>query len=268
MKICEMCSKSHDGSYGSGRFCSSFCARKFSTKEDREEINNKLREAANHYFSLHPAVKKQTISKTCPICKNDFFTWKSVNRIYCSKKCYLLDAKCEFRRHSKGGYRKNSGRGKCGYYKGIWCQSTYELAYVIYNIDHNIKFERNTEKFKYINHESKEKEYIPDFIVNDGFVEVKGYHTEDVDLKAKSVNKPIVILYKKNLKYAFDYIALKYKKYGINIRQLYDEHKPLFKYHCCNCNKCFSSDVKRKTKLVYCSRKCAGVYRATEKHKV
>ena len=39
---CEKCGKKHDGSYGSGRFCSAQCARGFSTKEKREEINKKV----------------------------------------------------------------------------------------------------------------------------------------------------------------------------------------------------------------------------------
>ena len=36
-KICENCGKTHDGSYGSGRFCSSFCARSFSTKNKKND---------------------------------------------------------------------------------------------------------------------------------------------------------------------------------------------------------------------------------------
>jgi hypothetical protein len=39
---CENCKKSHDGSYGSGRFCNSKCARGFSTKGRRKEISNKV----------------------------------------------------------------------------------------------------------------------------------------------------------------------------------------------------------------------------------
>lgn len=39
---CELCSKEHDGKYGSGRFCTSSCARSFATKTKRQEINNKL----------------------------------------------------------------------------------------------------------------------------------------------------------------------------------------------------------------------------------
>ena len=40
--ICEHCKNSHDGSYGSGRFCSSSCARSFSTSKNREIINKKI----------------------------------------------------------------------------------------------------------------------------------------------------------------------------------------------------------------------------------
>lgn len=41
MKKCEKCGKSHDGSYGSGRFCSRFCAnsRKMNS-EKKEKISN------------------------------------------------------------------------------------------------------------------------------------------------------------------------------------------------------------------------------------
>lgn len=36
---CENCNTEHDGSYGSGRFCATKCARSFSTKVRRKEIN-------------------------------------------------------------------------------------------------------------------------------------------------------------------------------------------------------------------------------------
>jgi 5-methylcytosine-specific restriction endonuclease McrA len=36
---CENCDNLHDRTYGSGRFCNSKCARGFSTKEKRKEIN-------------------------------------------------------------------------------------------------------------------------------------------------------------------------------------------------------------------------------------
>ena len=40
--ICENCSVAHSGKYGSGRFCSQTCARGFSTKAKRKEINQKV----------------------------------------------------------------------------------------------------------------------------------------------------------------------------------------------------------------------------------
>ena len=39
----KKCGKEHDGSYGSGRFCSQSCARSFSTtNNNRKEINKKI----------------------------------------------------------------------------------------------------------------------------------------------------------------------------------------------------------------------------------
>jgi len=38
---CELCKKTHDGNYGSGRFCSPQCSRSFSTRYKRDEINKK-----------------------------------------------------------------------------------------------------------------------------------------------------------------------------------------------------------------------------------
>ena len=43
--ICENCSNLHNKTYGSGRFCDAKCARGFSTKKKRNEINNKVSRA-------------------------------------------------------------------------------------------------------------------------------------------------------------------------------------------------------------------------------
>jgi hypothetical protein len=40
--ICENCKSEHDGKYSSGRFCCVKCARSFSTKNKRKEINLKV----------------------------------------------------------------------------------------------------------------------------------------------------------------------------------------------------------------------------------
>ena len=115
--------------------------------------------------------------------------------------------------NQNGRLAKGCGRGKKGWYKGFFCDSTYELAYVIYCLDHNIDIKRNTEYFTY-EYKGKQHRYYPDFIVNGELIEIKGYHSDLVDIKLKSVNKPIKILYYDNMKYIFDYI---YEKYGYKI---------------------------------------------------
>ena len=106
-----------------------------------------------------------------------------------------------------GGHVHGSGRGKKGWYKGFFCDSTYELVYVIYNIDNNIKFKRCDRVYTYI-YKNETHKYYPDFELEDGsLVETKGYHTELVDIKKSAVkDRQISILYEKDLKYAFDWV--------------------------------------------------------------
>ena len=123
-----------------------------------------------------------------------------------------------------GGLRQGSGRGKKGWYKGFFCDSTYELAYIIYNLDHNISFKRCPKTIKYEYTYNNEKHiYYPDFILDDGtLVEIKGYHTNIVDIKIQAVkDRSIKILYEKDLKYAFDYIKDYYNT--TKIEELYEK---------------------------------------------
>ncbi len=122
-----------------------------------------------------------------------------------------------------GGLRLRSGRGKKGKYKGYYCDSTYELVYIIYNIDHNIEFSRCSRDIYYIyEYQGKNYKYYPDFILPDNsLIEIKGYHSSIVDLKLKSVtDRNIKVLYEKDLKYAFDYVKEKYNPN--NLEDLYD----------------------------------------------
>ena len=66
-KICENCGIEHNGSYGSGRFCSCKCARGFSTKNKRKEINEKVSKSlldkyANGYVISDETREKLSIS--------------------------------------------------------------------------------------------------------------------------------------------------------------------------------------------------------------
>ena len=124
-----------------------------------------------------------------------------------------------------GGYREGSGRSKSGYYKGIYCGSTYELCWVIHSLDHGIEFTRFPGRL-----ERDGLRYYPDFLLIDGktIIETKGYEKQDsVDRKTKlaeSFGYDVRVLRKEDLEYAFSYVK---SKYGTsNFQTLYDEYKP------------------------------------------
>ena len=59
--ICENCGKEHDGSYGSGRFCSKECARSFSSKN----TTGQLKEAKCIDCGKPIYIGKRASLKTC-----------------------------------------------------------------------------------------------------------------------------------------------------------------------------------------------------------
>ena len=69
---------------------------------------------------------------------------------------------------------------------------------MIYNLDNNIEFHSCNRVYEYYSNEEKHK-YYPDFeLANGTLIEIKGYHIDLVDIKAKSVtDRPLIILYKK-----------------------------------------------------------------------
>lgn len=67
--ICENCGKEHDGSYGSGRFCSCKCAHCFCTKNKRKEINEKLSKFYNDKRKKHFCISCNTeLNKNVKYC--------------------------------------------------------------------------------------------------------------------------------------------------------------------------------------------------------
>lgn len=108
-----------------------------------------------------------------------------------------------------GGYRIGSGRGHQGWYKNIYCDSSWELAFVCYYIEHNMNIQRCKEKREYIYHNEKHY-YLPDFVTNDGIIEIKGFSTDQWRAK-ENQNPDIKVLYYNDIKKYIDYVV---KKYG------------------------------------------------------
>lgn len=111
---------------------------------------------------------------------------------------------------SFGGYVQGSGRGKKGWYKGFFCDSSWELAYVVYCLDHNIGIVRNTAKRQY-SWQGIIKNYIPDFIVHGVVTEIKGYKTEQW-LAKLDANPDVSVMYEKDLSPILEYVKTKYGK--------------------------------------------------------
>ena len=115
-----------------------------------------------------------------------------------------------------GGLKEGSSRGKHGWYKGYWCDSSYELAFVIYCLEHDIKIERNKKYFEYI-YDGKKYKYFPDFRVNGVLTEIKNFRSELTDIKLKSVDEKIDIIYKDTIKPYLEYVKNKYGKDFLNL---------------------------------------------------
>lgn len=123
------------------------------------------------------------------------------------------------RNGKSGGYRKGSGIGKSGWYKGIWCDSSWELSYVIFNLENNIKFIRNKKRF-YYTYKDKRHYYLPDFYLEneDKFVEIKGRETELDKIKYKSCPN-LKVLYLSDMTKYIQYASDKYGKDFIKLHE-------------------------------------------------
>lgn len=98
---------------------------------------------------------------------------------------------------------------KYGWYKGYYCDSSWELAFVVYCLDNNIPIKRNTERFEYIV-EDKTHYFIPDFIINDNeYIEIKGLQDKHWEYKQKSFPN-IIFLFRNEIKKYLDYAKEKY----------------------------------------------------------
>ena len=214
----------------SKKFCNSSCAATYNNKGRvrTEESKNKMsliaiekdytktfrNEDGSRILTSANSKTSERITKICKCGKPFETTLDTYERQHCSSKCW---------REVAGGLRHGSGRGKKGWYKGYYCDSTYELAYVIYNIDNSVDFKRSKIVIPY-SYKNKNHNYHPDFENSSTLIEVKGYHTEQVDAKIKATKEAgynLQMLYKDDLKYAFDYVKTNYDYK--NIEDLYEK---------------------------------------------
>ena len=81
MNVCENCSAEHLGTYATGRFCSSKCARGFSTKNNRTDISYKISTALSNRGH-------SKVNLMCGQCNTSFqVNWNKRHQLYCSRSC-------------------------------------------------------------------------------------------------------------------------------------------------------------------------------------
>jgi hypothetical protein len=123
------------------------------------------------------------------------------------------------RQRGLGQYRQGSGRGRKGRYKGYWCDSSYELAFVIYAIDEGMAFERNWQSFPYT-FEGRARTWIPDFRLTDGtYLEIKGYTSPQTEAKFATFPHGLIVVRRETMQFVFDYVR---ETYGRDFVRLYE----------------------------------------------
>jgi very-short-patch-repair endonuclease len=159
---CERCGNEHDGSYGSGKYCSVKCARSRGprTKEFKEKVSKKL-------------TKHVIEERVCPICSKKYNRSTADKRKTCSNSCgsVLKWQDPEYREYmsnvnSRTAKEKHSNPDvNFGWQTRKKIKPSYPESIAIrFFEEHNIKFDR----------EVKCGKYFIDFVVGNYAIEIDG----------------------------------------------------------------------------------------------
>jgi hypothetical protein len=210
MKVCENCNCEHDGSFASGRFCTKKCAKSFSTKNNRNEINKKISKSLSKN-------KFEPIKRKCKECSKEFIIheFRRRNKLFCCRSCAskfniskaIVKNTGNKERGKKisekrkqlfksGDLSITGGTTKWYDYKDIRVQGTYELRTCKildkWKEQGKIKdWEYTNDRITYVGLDKKEHTYLLDFKIFDNdsyyYLETKGWKDETDELKWKAV---------------------------------------------------------------------------------
>jgi len=225
---CVVCGKEYevfvsDRDYLLGKYrkcCSKLCSNRLTKmNSNQNEVNQKRSDSLKLYY------KNKLKSYTCQHCGKEYIRTSDNHSFkYCSDECMRAE------RHEKlsklavvnqaGGLKPETTHSyyKRGYYYNIWCDSSWELAFVIYCLDHNMNIKRNKTYLEY-SYDGKIYKFYPDFIVDETLVEIKGFYTPKN--RAKREQHPeIEFIDKDKIQPYLEYVI---KEYGRNFTDLYDK---------------------------------------------
>ena len=212
------------------KFCSSKCAATFNQKEGgHRKWTDEDKNKQSYLLKNKPIPSNRkiydTVIRKCPICSSDFSIKEYSKKECCSRICSYKHIKQTGKFKGKmGGFRLKGGRAKTGWYKGVFCGSTYELAWVITNLDNNVDFKRNLIGFPYTNSKGERRKYYPDFYLplEDCYVEIKGYREKEFNNKQCSFPHKIKIIEKDEIKSIVSSVKEKY--FTKNLQDLYEKN--------------------------------------------
>lgn len=240
---CEKCGKEYklmltQKQFNEGKYkkhCSRSCANgRIHSEETKKKISEGVK--TSEIFIQRNTEGKNIGYKTideipkckCMVCGNEYMPkYKFNGYVYiprytnkiCSLECRSKYISNNNKKNHTGGFKEGSVKNyKSGWYDGIHFDSSWELAFYVYNKEHNIKIERCKEVRKYII-DNEEHEFHPDFIINNQIYEVKGIKSKNSEAKQK-YNQDIKFLYRSDIKQYLDYVI---DKYGKNFIDLYEK---------------------------------------------
>ena len=198
------------------KYCSLTCANSHIISQ---ETRNKISQSLKTSDKANEAAQKSYKTYYCKKCGKPFkmnATRNTHGRTFCSEEC-RKEYFGGIHYTVIGGYQIGAGSCKKGWYKGIYCDSSWELAYLLYHLDNNIPIKR-CEDYREYEYNGKIYRYYPDFIVDEKVVEIKG-RTDDKWQAKISQNPDIEVLYNKEIKPYLDYAI---QTYGKDFTRLYE----------------------------------------------
>lgn len=179
---CEQCGCYHDGTYGSGRFCSKSCSRKYAngymTKEKYKKVGEKL---SNLFYSKHPGRERN-----CLDCgaKLNFRTISGYCRnCYKNHVVFSDETRAKISAANKGRSRWNIHRNQTSFAERYWMNALnlnhidyiheFQIPYDSYNHSYYMDFRIGLIDLEIDGKQHDERK--DDDAIRDNFMRSKGY---------------------------------------------------------------------------------------------
>lgn len=219
--------------------CSDSCAHsRTKTEEQKQKISESISEYIRRNGKCGVAVLAESpklLKYTCECCGDEFEEWDKrplnykefFSHRFCSLECLnehrrekcRISTKLRCENGEFGGKNNDTFKKfKRGWYRGLFCGSSWELAFAIHSFDFGKNIRRCSLKLPY-KYNGTIYFYYPDFEIDEKIYEIKGF--EDKKAKAKQNAYPdIIVMRYKEMKPILKYVK---EKYGKDFTRLFED---------------------------------------------